>query len=91
MKQTKVIVEEKVFTPDGNRDKLDKLINNMNELQINNLVEVINVYITLSSLEQIKIRINNPDDYNPLHETEMRGLARFQDFIAKFIKDWTVV
>lgn len=80
------VVVSNVFTANSCKDRLDYLMWAMNELQLNNLIEILNVYITLLSLWVIESRMVSESNENFTHETEMRWLGKFQNFVAKYLK-----
>lgn len=77
---------ENMYTANVNKDTLDKLIDNMNEYQLQNMIDIINIYITISSLEEIKSRMVSTDNADLTHEYQMRWVAEFQNFLGKRLK-----
>lgn len=77
---------ERTYKPNTDRDELDKLVNNLSEHEINNMLNIINIYITLTSLEEIKKRIADEKLADMTHEFQMRGLAEFQNFLWDKLK-----
>lgn len=83
---TSEVVVGNIFTANSCKDRLDYLVWAMNELQINNLIEILNVYITLTSLNVIESRMATNEIVEPTHEYEMRWLGNFQNYISKYLK-----
>jgi hypothetical protein len=74
------------FEAVNNRDRLNELLSNMNELQIQNMMDVLDIYVTIRSLWEIETRMNNPDDTNIHHEEMMRWVVDFRDMISGLLK-----
>jgi queuine/archaeosine tRNA-ribosyltransferase len=55
----------------SNKEELDRLISNMDEKAIQNLLSMLDLYIYERSLEEIKDRINS-EDFNEKFERKMR-------------------
>jgi len=75
------------FKAIDNRERLDVLLANMNELQVQNLLEVLDIYVTIRSLWEIETRMNNPKDIDMAHEDKMRWVVDFRDMISQLIKE----
>ena len=74
------------FEATNNRDGLDVLLGNMNELQIQNMLEVLDIYITVRSLWEIEARMNNPEDADATHEAKMRWVSDFRNMLSNLLK-----
>lgn len=75
-----------MFEPKNDKDRLDKLVSNLNELQITNMLELMDIYITERAIDEFKLRINT-EDSNPTFEWKMRGIAEFKDFMQSLLKE----
>jgi hypothetical protein len=74
------------FKATNDRERLDVLLGNMNELQIQNMLEVLDIYVTIRSLWEIETRMMNPEDANKHHEEMMRWVVDFRDMLNTLIK-----
>lgn len=68
-----------------NKQEIDRLLANMNEKEIYNILSILDIYITERSLDEIKIRINS-EEMNPMFERKMRWIAEFKKFMEETIK-----
>lgn len=69
-----------------NQEELDRLMSNMDEHQIRNMLSVLNLYVTERSLAEIKIRIESVDmDWT--FEWKMRWVMEFKKYVEEHLKD----
>ncbi len=67
-------------------DELDRLSSNMWEKELENLLSILDLYITERSLTEIKIRIDT-EESNPMFEWKMRWIMEFKKFMEEKLKD----
>lgn len=70
----------------SNKDELDRLLSNMNEKEIVNLLSILDLYVYESSLDEIKKRVNT-EEMNPMFERKMRWIVEFKKFMESTIKN----
>ena len=75
-----------MFEAKHDKNRLDKLTANLNELQINNLKEIIDIYITERFIDELQDRVST-ENANPNFEWKMRWIAEFWDFVKSLLKD----
>ena len=68
-----------------NKEEIDRLLSNMNEKEVINLISILDLYITERSLDEIKMRINT-EDMNVMFEWKMRWIAEFKKFMEDRLK-----
>lgn len=67
-------------------DELDRLVSNMNEKELHNLISILDLYITERSLSEIKLRIES-EEMNWTFEWKMRWIAEFKKFMEEALKN----
>lgn len=70
----------------SNKEELDRLISNMDEKAIQNLLSILDLYIYERSLEEIKDRINS-EDFNEKFERKMRWIMEFKKSMEERLKE----
>jgi len=70
----------------SNKEELDRLISNMDEKAIQNLLSMLDLYIYERSLEEIKDRINS-EDFNEKFERKMRWIMEFKKSMEERLKE----
>lgn len=76
-----------MFIPQNDKDELDRLLANMNEHEIDNLLNVIDIYVTVRSLDEIQKRISTEDVFNPVFEQKMRWIMELRLFFSELLKN----
>lgn len=74
------------FKAIADKDRLDVLLANMNELQITNMIEILDTYITIRSLWEIERRMLDSEASDYQHEFKMRWILDFRDMISELLK-----
>jgi len=67
-------------------EELDRLTSNMHQKEIENLLSVLELYITERSMNEIKQRIES-EETNPTFEWKMRWSMDFKKFMEDKLKD----